>query len=1125
MRGEPVSPVSTDPVNGEGERGPRDDLVQPGIRASTPTPAEDSPFVVGHLRSSTESPRDWSRGPEPPRTDRAPGSDGPHPSTRKPWSPIFLRRTVLSMLVAFLVVLMIAIAALFGVSNKNGGLSSADERLYYLWVYGPTAVLTLIAAIWAPVEYRGKQITPWIILSRGFRPATDNVLLDYVDGINFVDLFKSFRKRHWLAFSVIGASFLIQLATVVSSGLFVSSHLLLHDDNTPLVARDAFGVSGRFTAGSKPATNVFGALTSNLSFPAGTDGGYAFQRFDAGRGELRETVDFLFFTLTFLDSTFSLTAEVDVFRGSLSCERASIVEVSVKNKPVATNNTLPVDPTSGSGQVASFDERTEADITLETASCSNLVINVNRPSEFKYNGSACDEPGQETDASNRFVVVWGRWLNSTSDIPVKSRQFTLASYNFEPSLALVCTPTYTIRKGSVQLDRDSSGSFIPSVLTATNGATSTLRDISAWDLLVEFVRTIVETRRSLILGMDGFVNIILDKANKSTSDAHAQQEALSDLFGLVTAQLANEYLKTPQNAPLTGKTVSRETRLVVSSVSFWLMESLLLLLTLAATYIIFNSPRLPISADPSTIRGLASALSASKAAVTRLEGTGRMSNDALQHHLKNDQFKTEVADHDFRLELQSAAETRRLLEKDEVRKITKDNKAGYRPFTVTITGRLLILLSFPALILTLELLYQHSTRNNGLGEVDNSDKFSHYAWTYIPTAVMVGLGLLVTMLSFTVKLLSPYHSLKKGNATAAQSTDENYMRTMAIVSTWHAILNKKWGVVTASLAAMLSPFLTIVASGLLTASSTTSFTHSFSIVNAFNLSQADRTSGLQLANLVLANNLSDPIWTYNNLALPHLSSPSPLQSLSGTTTSATLTIPAIRAHANCTEPTPAQLKCEYIPLLNDTYTPYSTTFSGTGSFGISTDLPYFTNPEQCPPLFLALGRVTDEIIDSVSHAACYPYAEVVSFSGAFTLPSWELNTSLPIAAEPTGAVAEVGLTGFMEAFADLTFANPAGELSTARREDLGGVWPLVVYGRDGTPVSELMERGWRDEVDDVFGVVMAQFMNQARVEAQGDSVEGTVTVSGGERYRVVMSGVGTRVLEGLLGVMDEEAVT
>jgi hypothetical protein len=206
------------------------------------------------------------------------------PRQPKQWTPFFLRRWTLVVFIIFFALLMIAFAVMFGVSNRDQGLATADPKWYYLWVYGPTATFTFIAAVWAPVEYRAKQMQPWVLMAGTFRPASDGLLLDYIEKLNFVALFGSLRRRHWLAFSGTAATFVIIFATVASSGLFVSSTRGIYRDDVALVAGDAFSVKKLPQAGSRPAINVYGALASNLGFPHGTRNQYAFQSFDSADG-------------------------------------------------------------------------------------------------------------------------------------------------------------------------------------------------------------------------------------------------------------------------------------------------------------------------------------------------------------------------------------------------------------------------------------------------------------------------------------------------------------------------------------------------------------------------------------------------------------------------------------------------------------------------------------------------------------------------------------------------------------------------------------------------------------------------------------------------------------------------
>ena len=150
----------------------------------------------------------------------------------------------------------------------------------------PPVAFILIAAFWAQVEYRAKQMMPWVLMAEGFQPVQNGLLLDYVDRANIPILFSSLRRRHWLVFTTVVASFLIQFATVASSGLLVSSEVTIHQVDAQLAVMDSFSApAGLVSAGSRPAANVYGILTSNHSYPIGTGGRFAFQWFDAPSGK------------------------------------------------------------------------------------------------------------------------------------------------------------------------------------------------------------------------------------------------------------------------------------------------------------------------------------------------------------------------------------------------------------------------------------------------------------------------------------------------------------------------------------------------------------------------------------------------------------------------------------------------------------------------------------------------------------------------------------------------------------------------------------------------------------------------------------------------------------------------
>jgi len=593
-----------------------------------------------------------------------------------------------------------------------------------------------------------------------------------------------------------------------------------------------------------------------------------------------------------------MAAIVDVFEASLSCEVTTIARAAY----TYLASTLPESPSQFISSPGITTEKSRSKFAMKAPSCPDtFYLSWTGARKFVYNGCAC---GDVSPANiDRFVAIWG----DTDGYGV-----------FTPSLGLACVPSYSIRKASVTLNKTTNGPLMPfiSFLGSAEAAqkSTSLDGVTPWEILTEFVRTMVESSRPISQNMDGLVDMVISRGL-----AGDRKAALSKLFSLVTAQVANRNLKAAAQTPLIGMTVTKEDRLIVSSVSFWLLESMLLLLCLMAGNLILLSPKVVIPCDTSTIASLATVLARSKSAIEMLEGTGLVSNKPLARLLKNVEFRTNTVTADdgkpvFRIESTTSEDAGLLLSEarhgpekpaagkrrlpsgrwlDWKPKVTrlvlaplhgarnlfrgpaspfyrkkKEPSPGaykegcYKPFTVTVTGQVLILLALSVLIITLELFYRRSKRDSWLIEVgdESSSSTAHYAWRYIPTAVMVGMSLWLGALSSTVKLLSPYHNLRRGKAPAGKSITENYLTSVAIVGVWQAIRNRKWGVAMAGAASMLASSLTVVVSGLLLAEpSVTSTPLNFKLIDSFNLSLADQRAGLRFANFVLASNLSDPL--------------------------------------------------------------------------------------------------------------------------------------------------------------------------------------------------------------------------------------------------------------------------
>jgi hypothetical protein len=67
------------------------------------------------------------------------------------WQPKYLRRRLLLLFTIIFIAIVIAVEALLTKSDRSQGLCDGNSPLAYLWMYGPSAILTLVAALWSRV--------------------------------------------------------------------------------------------------------------------------------------------------------------------------------------------------------------------------------------------------------------------------------------------------------------------------------------------------------------------------------------------------------------------------------------------------------------------------------------------------------------------------------------------------------------------------------------------------------------------------------------------------------------------------------------------------------------------------------------------------------------------------------------------------------------------------------------------------------------------------------------------------------------------------------------------------------------------------------------------------------------
>ncbi|KAF2146580.1 uncharacterized protein K452DRAFT_314831 [Aplosporella prunicola CBS 121167] len=1131
--------------------------------------------------------------------DRSPGS------LRPLWIPFFLRRTNLILFICVFLAIGIALGALYGVSVRNSGLCNSNTKYYYLWTYGPTAVSTLLAALWAQVEYRSKQMAPWNLMAQEPQPVGKSLLLDYTDPMNIISLFTSAKEKHFIVTTAIAGTFFIKLITVLSSGLFIALPTALKQSHSPLIARNVFYGNADAGVSAKSASVAYGTLAYSLQYPEGTTPLYAYQSFDSPAA-----------------SSFIVTAEVNVFSADLTCEVGNVIENTVDTTTGEQNPLLEPIPR----RIQTYTE--QANVWISTDTCDNLFVAVQEGQSMSWNGSTCTNLENGDDA-NRFIIIFGDWTSTTrpferdisalsirdgssngvsnNDVSTEvidtstddslvsiddpndsnddqlvsiddpdtsddasitieapeasttmpniinngqstslsastnkpstpttsstaddsgsltAANFTISESTFRPKVALSCKPHYKIQRASVTLTKDDDGYWSPNISIPVGGNSSQLAGISGWTLTKGFAQSIYEAEEEINEHLLDFLRTAGPEGDV-TSDAAVLNGSLSQIFQRVAVQYARSYLMRPTQEDLSGEVVLEETRLYVRTVPFSIIEATLAFLIGIAGFLYVKSPTVATSRDPSSIGGLSTILARSPELMTSLEGLGTHELQEFRNRLQHREFKTSVQPHSSSPFAITESGTSDMEPASSV-PLTEDKIKWWRPFAVSITGRILIAVSPIAVVIALTLLLAHSQDKNGIATIDKSLAV-HYAWTYIPVLVMVGVQLLFGMLDYAIKIFNPYHNLRVGAAPARTSIMENHLAKLGLHALFVAVGKLQYTVVAAGFAMMLSSFLTIVTGGLFY----TEYTQTHQEVQVqrmgwFNTSHYVSSEGVKQANLVLAYNLTEPTWTHDQLAFPKLQVRANGE-VSKNASELQVVVPSLRGNANCSVSSPEFMQWAIdnpnlsegsIPTINSTVTIMGNKdWSGTGYFGHWNSI--IMDFEEAPPIVASIGRAVNKTITEVTALSCWPYIEQLDVSVTFNLPSYTISNEKPPV--PDKSTSKVFSNSGPTSFDDFTLANPNTGDRTS--EELFGVFGLAVYGKDGVPISELIGdtniHKLNDAVSRVYSRVVAQIMDCRRA-ASDDASDINGTMVSTDTLRLKQSTISTHILQGLLLAM------
>ncbi|KAK5659565.1 hypothetical protein OQA88_767 [Cercophora sp. LCS_1] len=896
------------------------------------------------------------------------------------WRPFYLRRSVLAIFSLVLVLVLGATLALLIYSNQHSGIGTGQSSQHYLWTFGPTAFLTLLAAVWGRIDYQSKLVAPWIRLSQGPAHPNRTLQLDYFADLLPWSVVRAVRNQDFVVFITSAIAVMLKVLIVISTGLIALLWTPVLDSSYPMVVQDTFVDSNArlSNSGTLAYYMMGGRVRQDLTFPDGIHNGYAFQSLKTDPARPIET-----------------NVTVDAFEGSLDCKPAGLV-------------------LRGSAPPVVYWNDQKMNLTLSSPGCDVGFLQLlgprytcdNCPMTFgRYANVSCDE-SSTSERKRRIFVMFGEMSYVvTKNVTVGMNQKMDYNATLHRSTQLLCTPTITM--GRVEVVHN--GTETRSVTPISGSFNRTLESVSPWDVTMAHINATssdINVAKELDfygLGLntsgtevdvDHFMELLLPTQLPpgtpvtSLFDIENLREAATGYYRQSTAIIAKQVLMEPASIEVTGSATRFEDRLVVRpGTAHWMVGilALSLILVLASQFLVPSGPILPC--NPSSISGTAMLFVNSPYLVERLQHLGSTDERQLSQALKNSRFQSSTHKGLFSVQDTDADEH------GKAQSFPRLSSLQAHPTIVHPVTRAALCATLAGLIIVLELLLRKSTREDGLGDVGDG-AYIHYSWTATPAVVLGCLVMVVSAMEFRVRCLTPYVALQQG-ARALMPRDLLDMSTPRLL--YNEVRLGGVGVLAATLALLVGSFFTAFSASLF---HTAPFSSTDSITLRANQSFIatpkehfyNKEQG-EVASLILASNLSYPRFTFEDLAFPQLAlSDSSMLGFGGfDSAGATIEaiVPAVRPKLTCRlydrsqvqdnlsiDPDHGPLPYLKLNITKEECAKYTsrrnvglTIAAGTTYFGIAKESFGNQDVKGCSDLLFVWGKVASEGDPALEHVA------------------------------------------------------------------------------------------------------------------------------------------------------------
>ncbi|KAH8163498.1 hypothetical protein CIB48_g4738 [Xylaria polymorpha] len=768
------------------------------------------------------------------------------------WRPIYLDRRVYAGFIVVFVLLVLALEVLLYISNRNYGLTSSFTGLHYLWTYGPTAMLTLIASFWARVEYQTKSTSPWSRMVKGPALSQHSILLDYVSQFQLFSIYTATKNRDYSVALSSLVSLILRVTIVISTSLIVLSPIEVPNKPVRVTIKEKFidDENKWQNLGEVAYPTISESFSYNVSLPDGISKSSAYQTVEANSHNI-----------SFFETT------VDALFADLNCE------------PANTSYVYDPDLSDYSSifrlRSMNWDMIVACDNTWQMVQSNNTAI---RHGIWMACGSIIRSSDATTPYCDKAGLVVSAIKLPRNHIEGNNVNFTILWAN-----SFICTPTYEIRP--TKLIKNGTNTRLS---TIPNAKTRQLGFVDNSSFLISHVDVplIIGGGVAWISGvpidLDPYMWFWYSVANHSQSNFSFPRH-LSSLYSgdsitqLVrsyyqqyVAILARESLMETSSIPSTALAVVSEDRLLMQSTPAQVMAALFLtsIFLIGATWWLHTQVFLP--QNPNIIIGLAALLAHNR--LPNLTGMGNACFANLKAVLSCCTYQIRLQDNNASKRFQgSLLYAHQKLPPNKGTKIQETEPAKFRPFNSSATSRLLALAFVSSLITILEVLLRKSERETGIADTPTSQN-QLQLWTIIPGFLSVLVNIYCGSMDFNTRVQTPLLRLADGLDFEDQlGLDLLDRHTSTLI--YAEIQTRSFKAIASTIALITTSFLTIFSASLFyTATIPAEYSvqlHAKSFIY-YSLTFPPNITRLGTGIPILLENASYPAFTYEDLIFPGL---------------------------------------------------------------------------------------------------------------------------------------------------------------------------------------------------------------------------------------------------------------